>query len=154
MSVTIREAKPADMGRVVEMGRRFLLEGPYRESLEDNPQAAKEFGLNVMLPLGKILVADDEGILKGVFAFLISPHCLSGQLCATEFIWYVEPEFRQLTSFGAGISILLFDAAEKLAKQIAGGKVLMQVTAPTEAVGRFYLRRGYKQLEVAYQRSL
>lgn len=148
----IREATKDDMTRVVEMGRRFLLEGPYKKHLADNPKAAEEFGLKVMLPLGRILVSEESGCINGVFAFLLSPHCFSGEMTATEFIWYVEPESRKMRGFGDGISTQLFDAAEKLAKDLGAKRI--QMTAPTEMVGSFYKRRGYEQIEVAYQRSL
>ena len=148
MDGIIREATPHDAARIVEMGRKFFLSGPYRAQLEDKPERFLGFTSALIAnPSAKVLVAEDvNGFVVGVLAILLSPHYLSGELVGVELIWYVEPEHR------GQVSLELFWAAEKLAKEM--GAVRMQFTAPNEQVGAIYKRLHYTQLEVGYQRSL
>lgn len=146
---TIREAVYSDIDRVVEMGRRFLLEGPYREQLADKPRIAAELMEKLLKSSSsKILVSEEDGKLTGVFAFVIFPHYFSGEITAGELIWYVEPEHRGKTS------LELLWKAEKMAYEM--GAKWMQLTAPTEEVGKLYgsLRPPYVQIEISYQTKL
>lgn len=147
----IREAKEQDIPRIVEMGSRSLAEGPYRDQISDNPEETGKFALQVMNQ-GKVLVAEQDSKLIGLLAFILFPHYFSGELTAGEVMWYVEPEYRQAASFGKSIALDLLDKAEGMAR--AEGAKRMQLTAPTDAVGILYKRRGYKQIEVSYQKEL
>jgi len=147
--MTVRKAVNEDLPRIVEMGRRFLLEGPYHDQLKDNPDKALEFAFAVMNKMGgRILVSEGDHGVNGVFAFTVSPHVLSGELTAMELIWYVEPEAR-----AGGIALQLLAEAEKWARE--SGVELFQLTAPSEEVGNLYRYcGGYKKIEVTYQRKL
>ena len=147
--MTVRMASPADLKTVVELGRRFLLEGPYRDELLDNPDRALSFAASVYdNPSGRILVLAEGESVHGVFAFFAYNHLFSGELTAVELIWYVEPEWR-----AGGFSLRLLAEAEHLAKSM--GCVRMQLTAPSEEVGKLYKYcGGYKKIEVCYQRKL
>lgn len=143
----IRLAGDADVARVIEMGRRFLHEGPYRDQLADVPEVpTRLLAFLVTTDKCKVLVAEEDGKLNGVIAFIISPHYFSGELIACEMIWYVEPEHRK-----GGVAMRLFWEAEKLAKSM--GAKRMQFTAPTDAVAGVYARFGYKQIEVTFQKE-
>lgn len=148
MDGIIREATALDASRIVEMGRKFFMSGPYRGQMEDKPENFLRFtNALVQSPSAKVLLAEDvTGFVVGILAILLSPHYLSGELVAVELIWYVEPEHR------GQISLELFWAAEKLAKEL--GATRMQFTAPDERVGAIYKRLHYTRLEVGYQRSL
>jgi len=144
--MTIRDARPADAGRIIEMGRTFLLNGPYCEQLEDVPEQFYRFVEALFVnPSAKILVYEDNGV-HGVFAFVLVPHYLSGEQIATELIWYVEPEHR------GKASLELLWAAERMAYEM--GAKRMQLTAPTESVGEIYKRCKYTLVEVGYQAKL
>lgn len=146
-SEIIREASPSDAPRIIEMGRKFLHEGPYRDQLEDNPeQVHKLIDWLFTQPAAKILVYEDEWEVQGVLCFVLFPHYFSGELCANELIWYVEEGHR-----GKG-SLELLWAAETLAYQM--GAVRMQLTAPTPEVGEIYKRCKYALVEVGYQAKL
>lgn len=133
------------------MGSRSLAEGPYRNQISDNPDETGKFALQVMQQ-GKILVAEEDSQLIGLLAFIVFPHYFSGELTAGEVMWYVEPEYRQAESFGKSVALELLDRAEGMARE--SGAMRMQLTAPTDAVGILYKRRGYKQIEVSYQKEL
>ena len=144
----IRLAGEADVARVIEMGRRFLNEGPYKDQIGDVPEVpTRLLAFLVTTDKCKVLVSEENGELTGVVAFIISPHYFSGETIACEMIWYVEPEHRK-----GGVAMRLFWEAEKLAKSM--GAKRMQFTAPTDAVARVYARFGYKQIEVTFQKEL
>lgn len=144
----IREATSEDIPRIVEMGSRSLLDGPYREQIADNPEQAALLALQVIHNQnGRVLVAEEDGKVIGLMALILFPHYFSGELTAGELMWYVEPEFRQ--SF---TSLALLRGAERLARD-AGAK-RMQFTAPTSDVASAYKSLGYSQVEVSFQKAL
>lgn len=144
----IREARNADIPRIVEMGARSLREGPYRDLVGDNPQQTAALAISVIQNQNaKLLVDEQDGELAGLLAFVIFPHYFSQEPTAGEVMWYVEPEKRQSL-----IAVCLLRAAERLAREM--GAVRMQFTAPTAEVGRAYEALGYKPIEVNYQKAL
>jgi N-acetylglutamate synthase-like GNAT family acetyltransferase len=147
--MTVRTATEQDIAKVVEMGREFLMSGPYKGQLEDNPTAATIFAYSILRNMnGRILVSEGEHGVNGVFAFIVAPHFLSGEMTAMELIWYVEPAAR-----AGGISLKLLAEAENMAREL--GVKRMQLTAPSEEVGNLYRYcGGYKKMEVTYQRTL
>lgn len=98
-------------------------------------------------------MAEVNEIVVGVLAFVVFPHFFTGELTATETIWFVEPEHRRISSWPDGsIAMQLLSQAEDAARSM--GAVKMQFTAPTSPVGNIYKRIGYKEMEVGYQRNL
>ncbi len=143
----VRLATPLDKDRIIEMGRTFLLTGPYRDEITDNPEQVNRIvDWLFAQPAARILVYEDDDRVEGVLCFIIFPHYFSGELCANEMIWYVSPDHR-----GRG-SLELLWAAEKMAYDM--GAVRMQLTAPTPEVGEIYKRCKYKLVEVGYQARL
>ncbi|KKN66887.1 hypothetical protein LCGC14_0466620 [marine sediment metagenome] len=144
----IREATPADIPRIIEMGRNFLLSGPYREIIADNPEVPLELAKKLVTnPQARILVEEQEGKLVGVFCFILFPHYYSGLMTAGELIWYVEPEARKTM---AGLRLKW--EAETLAKKL--GAVQMHLTCPIDQDELFSKLSGYKKVETGYQRTL
>jgi hypothetical protein len=146
--VIVREATPEDVGKIVDMGRNFLLSGPYKEQVDNPEQATKLAFAMLQNGNGKVLVSEEDGVVTGVFAFLMYPHYFTGQLTGMELIWYVTPEARK-----GGTALKLLAEAEKISRTC--GVKRMQLTAPTEEVGKLYrFCGGYRQLEVSYERVL
>lgn len=143
----IRLADESDFPRIIELGRKYLLEGPYAGQIADNPEAVERFIFWLFKQdNARILVLEEDGV-QGVFAFFIYPHYFGGELSANEMIWCVEKEHR-----GKG-SLELLWGAERMAYDM--GAVRMQLTAPTPEIGRLYERcKGYKLVEVGYQANL
>lgn len=148
MDDRIRQAVEADIPRILEMGARSLAEGPYKDQIAHNSEAAALLALEAIRGHeGTILLYERDGRAVGLLAFFIFPHWFSGELTGHEVMWWVEPEHRR--SF---IAIALLRAAERMARE--AGATRMQFTAPTEEVGRAYEALGYKKLEVGYQKEL
>lgn len=141
----IRLATTEDFPRIIELGRKYLLEGPYRGQITDNPEAVERFIYWLaQQDNAQILVFEEDDLVQGVLAFFIYPHYFGGELCANEMIWCVEKEHR-----GRGSMELLW-AAERMAYDM--GAIRMQLTAPTREIGALYEHcKGYKLVEVGYQ---
>lgn len=142
-----REATSADIPRLVEMGSRSLREGAYRDMLTDNPVQTSALAEQVINRSGKVLVTEDKGEIVGLLALFIGPHFFSGEMTATELMWYMEPEYRK--SF-AGVGLLR--AGEKLAREL--GCVSMVFTAPTAEVSKAYQSLGYREIESNWRKVL
>jgi N-acetylglutamate synthase-like GNAT family acetyltransferase len=148
MDEEIREATLNDVPRVVELGRKFLAEGPYAGQIKDNPEQANRFTtLLIDNPSAKILVSEKNGTVTGVLAFLLFPHHFSGEMTALEIIWYVEPQYRP-----GGIAMRLMWTAERIAQEMHAH--FMQFTAPDAKASAIYERFGYHQVEIGYQKEL
>src|SRR5258708_21131239 len=96
---------------------------------------------------GKILVWEESGVITGVLGMLIVPHPFTGEITASEIIWYVEEASRK---GGAGIKLLW--EAERVARELGAKK--LQVSAPNEQIGAIYERFAFKQIEVVYLKEL
>lgn len=147
----IREATTQDIPRLIEMGRQFLLSGPYKDVIEDHPETPRQLAEKLLgLPeSAKVIVAENRGAISGVLAFIVYPHFYSGRPTAQEIIWLTDPEERKKFPFDG---IALFSYAQKVAKEM--GAEYMQFTAPTHEVAQLYELKGYTQIEVGYQKRL
>lgn len=147
LAATIRMASIADRERLLEMGRKFLAEGPYRQHLKDNPErAGKLISTLLESEAARVLVYEENGTVEGVLCFILFDHYFSGEMTAGELIWYVEPEFR------GKASLELLWAAEKMAYE--SGATHMQLTSPDEHAGKIYERIKYAPVETTYQARL
>ena len=149
----IRDALEADIPRILEMSRRFLAEGPYRDDVIDKEEVTNALALRlVQSPEHRVLVSDEGGKLTGLVVMLIYPHYFSGERTAGELIWYVEPEHRQ-----SWTGIALARAAERVAREM--GATTIQFTAPATAtadkdIAKMYELMGYHAVETTFSRSL
>lgn len=144
----IRLAEESDFPRIIELGRKYLLEGPYKGQITDNPEAVERFIYWLShQDNARILVFEEDDLVEGVFCFFMYPHYFGGELCANEMIWCVDKAHR-----GRGSMELLW-AAERMAYDM--GAVRMQLTAPTKEIGQLYEHcKGYSLVEVGYQAKL
>lgn len=150
---TIREAQASDIERVLEMGHRFLREGPYSREISSNMETTSHLAHAILSnPLAKILVNDENGNLTGLMVFIVYDHYFSGEKTAGEVIWYVEPEYRNTFT-----GIALLRAAQRMAREM--GATTMQFTAPAtlgsdERIPKMYEMLGYHPVETTYARKL
>ena len=144
----IREATPADIPRIVEMGRRFMAESTYSQHLAENPEQMRVFAEQIIAnPKGMILVSEKDGNLTGMLALYLFPHYFSGEPIAGEVIWWVDPEAR-----AGSTGLKLMRKAEEIAVKMGAKK--MQMVAPTERIGELYKHLGYREVESTFQRNL
>lgn len=145
----VRRAEARDIPRIVELGRRWLLEGPYRALIADNgDQVAQLTDKLLSVSCAAVLVADaGDGRAVGLLAVLVTPHPFSGEAVADELIWYVEPEYRV-----GGVGLTLLREAEEAARMM--GAKRMKLTAPSIDTAALYKRCGYDFIEAGFVRTL
>lgn len=143
---SVREANEADLPRIVELGSRSLIDGPYAGIIKDVPSQAEKCARMVM-QVGKIMLGEDKRKVVGLLGFIFARHHFSDQPYAAEIMWYVEKEHR-----AGGIAMKLLWEAEKEARKM--GAESFHFSAPNEDVSAIYQRFGYKKLEVTYQKAL
>lgn len=91
----------------------------------------------------------DAGAVCGFLALVDVENPITGENYADEIVWWVEPGYRGALKAGPA----LLDAAEAWAT--AKGLTLIKMVAPWGSrVGRFYLRHGYRPIEIAYAKTL
>lgn len=144
----IRTAVASDLDRIVEIGSRSLLDGPYAGIIKDVPAQARKCAEMVMAS-GKIFLAvNDDGLTVGLIGILFARHHFSDQPYATELMWYVLPGHRKGNNFA---SELRWKAENEAANW---GAEDMLMTAPNEEVAALYKRAGYEPLEVVCRKKL
>ncbi len=147
-AISFRQAVVADVPRLTLMLRQFVTSTKYRKFVGDSPAALETFLLSLFLnDSSAIFVAERESQVIGMLGVLGYVHPMSGEKCAGELFWWLDPEHR-----GAGGWLLR--RAEAWAK--AYGAVSMQMIAPIDQpnVEMMYRRVGYEAVEVAYQKRL
>lgn len=143
--MTIREATEADVDALVTMGTHFL-GSVYAEKIRANPVALRRFSEGLLAsPDAVIYVAEVHGAVVGMMGLMRYVHPMSGELTASEVMWWVNPERR-------GCGVRLFRVGEAWAA--ASGATVIQMIAPSPDVERFYARVGYEPVERTYQRRI
>lgn len=142
----IRPATPADIPRLLEIGRSFFDEGGLGDLSTFDPDSLAA-SLKGFLDSGVVLVVEIDGKVVGTACALLFPMYFNhAHLAAAEMFWWVEPEHRR----GAGAELL--DALES-AVQAAGADTLSMMTIAglrSDAIGRLYQRRGFRPAETTY----
>lgn len=143
---TVRVATSEDIASIVALLRRFWAGSVYSQFIAESVSHLEAVANGVVRgPNSVAFVALENECAVGTIGLILAEHPFSGEVMAHEIFWWVNPESR-----GHGIG--MFRTAERWARE--RGAVFMQVSAPTERVGEFYLRSGYVQVETAYQRKL
>lgn len=143
----IRRATHADIPRLVAMGERFIGD-VYPAALTFNGDALAALSKQLIDGVGVVFVAEHaNGDVLGMIALIAVAHPMSGEMVATELVWWIDPEAR-----GGRAALALLAEAEEWAK--LQGATRLQMIAPNDKVCRFYERLGFEKVEVAYMRNL
>jgi len=147
MRAVLREATLEDTPALVRMAEHFIRGTAYADLLTFNEPAIHTL-IALVLGHGVIYVTEIDRALVGMIAIVALPHPVTGELYADELAWWVEPAYR-----GTSVGPHLLDAAERWA--LARGAAMMKMIAPVgSSVGAYYLRRGYRPIEIAYGKVL
>jgi GNAT superfamily N-acetyltransferase len=143
--MTIREATADDVEALVLMGEEFL-GSVYAGKIHASADALRRLSLNLIIsPDAVIYVAEVHGVIVGMMGLMRYLHPMSGELTASEVMWWVNPDRR-------GSGVRLFRVGEAWAQ--ASGATVIQMIAPSPDVERFYARVGYVPVERTYQRRI
>jgi GNAT superfamily N-acetyltransferase len=146
MKMTIRPAGIDDVPRLVDLGASFITQTGYAALLPINRDQMTALVERLLTSEdATLLVLETDAAVIGMLAMYCFPHPMSGERIASEVFWWVEPAAR-----GHGLKLLA--AAEMWAQ--THGAAVCQMIAPTTAVERVYVRRGYVPVERLYQRRI
>lgn len=137
----IRDARPDDVGRILELGERFFNEAGW-------PRVATWDAMSVVDTLeklateGVLLVAEDDGRVVGIAGAPIGPAYFNKSIAMSqELFWYVDK--------GAKVGMPLLDALEAGCKDKGSHVHIMGAVSGLrdEALNRLYRARGYAPAE-------
>ena len=150
--MTIREATLDDLPRLLELAEHFHASTIYASLVPWAPAAVEALMVQVITQqngiVGVVLVATVDNSIEGMLGLVVLPHPMSGQLCAEELAWWVEPEHRQGT-IGPRLLVTGIDWCRQ-----KGAVVLKLVSPSGSTVGTFYKRWGAVEVETAYLMDL
>lgn len=146
----IRKAVPQDFPKILPMAEAFYNTTTHVASIPFDFDSVLDYYL-MMLDLGFILVAENEGELVGMIGCFVQPFLLNKnyKMC-TEAMWYVTPDHRAKT-----VARELMVSAEEEAEALGCDKMVMSAlsTSPT-GIDAYYKRRGYELSETAYVKEI
>lgn len=142
----IRHATHEDIPQIVRMGANFI-DDVYPAAITFNADTLATLTAQLIDGTGAVFVSENDHDVDGMIALIIVRQPMSGELVATELVWWMNPEAR-----GGRTAIRLLSQAEAWAK--AQGATRLQMIAPNDKVCQFYEQLGFKRVEVAYMRAL
>jgi len=141
--VKIYVAQESDMPRVLAMGMVFMATRPFGSTHGGAPDRLTA-AIKICLTTGVVLLAAESGKVFGMLCIYTIEHPLTGELCAEELAWWVDPEHKSLL---AGPKLLR--AGIVWARQIGVECLKMSALAETR-VGLFLEHQGFVKAETSY----
>jgi GNAT superfamily N-acetyltransferase len=147
-SVTVRPARPEDVGRLVELLAAGTLRGAEDPTdLRPYSAALKEISAD---PGAEVLVAEIEGRVVGLCQLFTFRHLQErGGLCAEIESVHVDGALRS-----RGVGGILLEAAVELARAAGCYRVQLTSNKTRDAAHRFYLAHGFQASHEGFKRYL
>lgn len=98
----VRTATLEDIPALVDMGQALHAESPRYGSMPFNAKKVEQLAARVVsgqAPNAHVLVADDGGVLAGMFVGVLAERWFNDEWFATDLTVYVRPERRGSTAF-------------------------------------------------------
>ncbi len=147
------EYKPFEVERlrdILQLGIAMQQEGDYAAVPFDIEQAAKSIlAMVINNPNGFGLLAyTDQGVAAGMIAGSVTPYFFSQGSVASDFVWYVKPEYR-----GSRAAIKLLKAFKSWATEKGALQLYMGVTTnvSAERTGEMLKRFGFEHVGGNYR---
>lgn len=137
---------------MVDLGRLFFLETDLPKIMDyDEASAAGTFQQLIEMENAAVFLLEVDGQVVGGIAGLVAPHYFNlDHLSGQELFWYVAPAHRKGRE-----ALLLIKTLEQWAIEIgASAFMLAAMGSSREAVGHYYRRKGYLELETYFARRL
>lgn len=148
---TIRIAVIGDIPAMLALGESFLAESPYGETVKAAP-ADLATALDALLLSGVVFVAEQDGVLTGVIAGIVTNPWFSSKVkIATEVGWFVAKDKR-----GGMTATRLLKAFEQWAEASGADSIgFGDLDGPyAKRLEKFYAVRGYRLTERQYYKSI
>ena len=147
----IREARPDDMGRILELGERFFNEAGWSAVFDWDAMSFVE-SVEDLDANGVLLVAEDAGQITGIAGAPVFPaYCNKAVPLSREMFWYVDPAHRRTSAGPALLDGLESRVAAKGARTFTMAALAGRRHA---ALARLYRARGYAPVELSFVKRL
>lgn len=148
----VRLAEPRDIPILIKFIRKFVSSSPYK-TMKFDSERLRVFFKNIIEgvnPTGIVLVALKDGNPIGCIVGAYAEPVFSSDKVSTELGWWIEPEYRKTKA-----SLYVFDAYEDWARRV-GCSYVQSAYLPgiSPSLDRFYQRRGYRQVESSFLKTL
>jgi GNAT superfamily N-acetyltransferase len=146
--IRFRQAEMDDVSALVYMLRLFVTSTKYRKFVGESAEALRTFMLGLLAnPDAAIFVAHRDAHVIGMIGVLGYVHPMSGERCAGELFWWLDPDDR-------GSGGWLLRRAEKWAKAYGATNIQMIQPFDKPHVGKMYETLGYEAVETAFHKKL
>lgn len=138
----LKHATLKDYQRVFDMVMTYAYESPYKDRI--NEKALEVLTKEFLEEKDKVIfyvILDDTPL--GFLAGAATPFLLGLDTIATEFAWWVAPEYRL-----NGVGKILIEAFEIWAKEV--GCSMISLSSMDKETGKIYTERGYTPREFTY----
>lgn len=145
----IRLGRLKDIPDILRLLSQFHQHSPYRDDPMDVLYVRQlvEATLKLLKEQSVIFLIGEPA--HGILIASVSPWAMSGKKVASELAWWIDPDVRK-----GGDGLLLFNAYEIWAKEIAKADKIQAVSLPDLDVSKIYKRKGYKLVETVYTKDL
>ena len=151
--VTIHQAKPEDVDRLVAYGEKFWSQTRYFKAGVDYDIDTVTAVTNNLLDEGVVLYARDvDNNIIALMLVIIAPFPMNvNYLMACEWVFYVDPAFRR-----GGLGVKLIKTAEKLliARQVTFFTMVSLINVTPEAANQLYQSLGFEHSESSYTKEI
>ena len=143
---TLKQATIEDNENVLAMVKEYAYTSPYKDKV--NKEALELLVKEFLVEKDKVVFyVVQDNLPIGFLAGAAVPFMLGLDTVATEFAWWVHPDFRL-----NGVGSLLIEAFENWAKEV--GCSMISLSSMDEATGEVYIKRGYSLKEHTYLKVL
>ena len=145
----IRRATIADLPKVAECAREFYASSPFLSDLEE-PRFCSTWEQLISQNLGIAFIEYEGSEVAGGIGAVVTLDPYSSKVVASEAFWFVRPGAR------GALGIRLYRAFEYWARDRGVDSIQMihLIDETGEKAERFYIRNGYKAVEIRYQKRL
>lgn len=146
MTITVRKAEYADLGRYTELATQFIAASPISSVVPVTADSVANFLVNaVENPMVGIWLAERNGQMVGICGAIKYPLYFSPQhTIVQELWWWLTPEAR-----GSGAGKALYNTLEEWAQENDAAALFMIALDDdrVEKTSKFYARAGFKPME-------
>lgn len=146
MTITVRKADYADLGRYTDLAAQFIAASPLSSVVSVAPDSVANFLISAVdNPMMGVWLAEKNGAMIGICGAIKYPLYFSPQhTIVQELWWWLTPEAR-----GSGAGQAMYKTLEAWAQENDAAALFMIALDDdrVEKTSKFYARAGFKPME-------
>ena len=146
---SVRKAEHEDTFQILVLCYNFAKEAPDIYRTFDNEKVEQNIASFVESEFSEIFVLEENGVIIGMLACIISEFLFSHKRVANELAWYVDKEHR-----GGTKALRLIKTYEDWAKSKGANIISMSDLSQLQELGGLYKRLGYHLSESSYSKEI